>query len=349
MANVVGTLTRAATRRDNEPLNILTFPTHERYQSQFAEMSANFYLVRAPQVKDWNPTYATVPDNHILLDPALGEKQIPAHVDFDLVLSQNKFGQYQLAQQIARSLQLPLVSLEHTLPHPDWSRAKIEAMKQLRGDINVFISEYSVEQWGWRLDDPSVQVVHHAVNTDVFSPKIETSKNRHILSVVNDWINRDWCCGYSLWREVVDGLPTHVLGDTPGLSSPAPNVAGLALAYAMSAVFLNTSLISPVPTALLEAMSCGCAVVSTATCMIPSIIENGVNGFISNDPAELRRYCELLLDDPKLQKKLGQAARETITQRFSIKQFLGRWEAIFRHAAEMAWTGEKHENSHQCS
>ena len=56
-------------------------------------------------------------------------------------------------------------------------------------------------------------------------------------------------------------------------STPAESVADLVNEYCSSKVFLNTSTVSPIPTTLLEAMSCGSAVVSTATCMIPEIIE----------------------------------------------------------------------------
>jgi len=97
-------------------------------------------------------------------------------------------------------------------------------------------------------------------------------------------------------------------------------------------VFLNTSTISPVPTSLLEAMACGCAVVSTATCMIPEIIENGVNGFCSNDEEKLREYLELLLHDRGLAKLIGKNARKTMVEKFSEQTFINNWNHIFDQA-----------------
>ena len=76
-------------------------------------------------------------------------------------------------------------------------------------------------------------------------------------------------------------------------------------------------------------MSCGCACVSTATCMIPDIIENGVNGFISNDEDELRGYIETLLKDEDLRSKLGAAARQTILDDFSEEKFINNWNETF--------------------
>ena len=142
MTNPVASITRAATRKFSEPLNILTFPTHERYETSLAKTGHNFYAYRADGIKDWNTTHAPVPDNYYLLNKNLGENQIPLDLDFDLVLSQNKFGQFQIAHPLSRSLHLPLVSLEHTLPVPYWSDDVKEQTRNMRGDVNIFISNY---------------------------------------------------------------------------------------------------------------------------------------------------------------------------------------------------------------
>ena len=338
MATTVGSILRAAVRKEGEPLNILCMPCHERYDSGLCRTGHNFYSFRVPNiVKDWNKTFSKVPANYVLLNPERGDDQIPLGVDFDLVLSANKFGQFQIAVQIARSLHLPLVSLEHTLPMESWPPKQIADLKEMRGHINVFISEYSRKRWGWGADE--AEVIHHGIDSDTFSPDSSAKKN-HLLSVVNDWMNRDWCCGFRLWQQVSQQLPVRVVGDTPGLSKPADSVAELVGEYQASQVFLNTSLISPVPTALLEAMACGCACVSTATCMIPEIIVNGVNGFISNDPNELRSYCSKLLANPSLCRRLGTAARETILERFSMTTFVERWNNVFDRASKIFYQGE---------
>lgn len=132
-------------------------------------------------------------------------------------------------------------------------------------------------------------------------------------------------------------LPVRVLGDTPGLSKPAPSTEALAEEYAAARIFLNTSLISPVPTALLEAMSAGCAVVTTNTCMIPEIVKHGVNGYLF-DPSDIDAGIALvkeLLDNPELADKLGTAARETIVRDFSIEKNLSKWNSVFDQAANM--------------
>jgi hypothetical protein len=332
MYNPISSIIRQVTRTPDEPLNILTFPTHERYETGLCLTGHNFYAYRAEGIKDWNTDYAPLPDNYTLLDPRLELQQIPDYVEFDLILSQNKFGQFQHAYPLSKQMRLPVVSLEHTLPMPQWSEAERHQLKNMRGLMNVFISEYSLGQWNWdNMNDTTV--VHHMVDTDVFSYagyRSDIQPKNHILSVVNDWMNRDWCCNFQGWQRITNGLPVRVLGDTPGLSEPAPSTEALVREYQQARIFLNTSTISPVPTALLEAMACGCAVVSTATCMIPEIIENGVNGFISNDEFELRKQCELLLNDPSMALKMGKAAVETIEKKFNKERFVDQWNTVFR-------------------
>ena len=335
----VSSITKAATYKDGEPLNILTFPTHERYETSLAKTGHNFYAYRAEGIKDWNTNYGDIPENYNLLNSSLGPRQIPLYLDFDIVLSQNKFGQYQIARQIADTLHVPLVSLEHTLPVPSWPDDVLLSLREMRGNINLFISEYSLGRWGWE-DRNDTSVIHHGVNTELFKPddKIEEREN-HILSVVNDWINRDWCCGFTIWQNVIKNFPFHVVGDTPGLSEPAGSIEELAAFYAGSRIFLNTSTISPVPTSLLEAMACGCAIVSTSTCMIPEIIQNGVNGFISNDEDELREYLVTLLNDEDLAKDMGAKARQTVIEKFSEDAFINNWKQFLDVASQSCFKG----------
>ena len=336
MVSPVSSITRAATRRINEPLNVLTFPTHERYESMMAKCGHNFYAYRAEGIKDWNTNYAPVPENYFLLDPELGENQIPDHVDFDVILSQNKFGQYQIAKKMAGLLHLPMISLEHTLPVPNWGSDILEPIRNMRGHLNLFISRHSIEAWGW---EEGTLVITHGVDTELFKPDKSIEREDHALSVVNDWINRDWCCGFNIWQNVIKDLPHRVLGDTPGLSEPASSTQDLVSAYQSSRIFLNTSTISPIPTVLLEAMSCGCAVVSTETCMIPEVIEHGVNGFMSNDENELKQYVVDLLNDEDLAKQMGEAARETIVKRFSVDKFASKWDFILHSASKKVFLG----------
>jgi hypothetical protein len=311
-------------------LNILTSPAHERYESNLAKTGHNFYAWQGNGFKKWNENFAKIPDNYVILN-GNGVDQIPLFTDIDVILSHHKFGHFQLFSQISRALQIPLIQLEHTLPTTGMPESNLKQMSMMNGHINVFISEYSSSEWR-----SNGEIMHHGVDTELFSPSTG-DRDCVVLSVVNDWINRDWCCNFQGWKRITHQLPVKVVGDTPGLSKPAKDINHLANLYKYSRIFLNTSTVSPIPYSLLEAMSSGCACVSTATCMIPEIIEHGVNGFISNDENELRKYTIQLLKDEELARKLGNAARQTILEKFSLPYFINRWNQIFENAFTMNW------------
>jgi glycosyltransferase involved in cell wall biosynthesis len=658
--SAIGSIIRAATRRPDEPLNILTFSTHEAYQSNLAKLPHHFYLYEAHGTKKWNGGFRPLPANHTRIAGSL-----PPGVDLDLVWSQEKNNQYPIAKQISEELQLPLVAIEHTLPHPDAPENFIKGLKAKQPvDIQVFISEYSRKKWGWEEDE--ALVLHHGIDTELFTPHGDRGRERVCLSVVNDWKNRNWCqpagqklwttlgfipvediqvghkvlsddgtvnqvtrvferdyfgdlveisigqahtlrftpdhnirvfrdgqwayvdasrlragdrlrfpdpvqtdftwdgddqswliglivgdgsitkkgtisivfqqddteniakahrilsdwvgvatvserhrnrggnvvtveatskifgawlkshvgskaskslpdfimngstpsrlhalqglwsadgsfknghghspracystisprlaaqvsqllhsfgvscsvrrekrttnksngqelpiyrvtaygrdnvdkcvrlitkgeqnpsvsyevssvsvqrewtgkvyncevendpsytvypgfvahncCGYDYWEEATRGLPVKVLGDTPGLSKPAGSPQELAAAYRGAQIFVNTSTVSPVPTALLEAMASGCCVVSTRTCMIPEIVYSGVNGFLCDSPHDMQIHLKRLLADPALCADLGQAARQTVLEKFNLTNFAVGWHLIFQKA-----------------
>jgi hypothetical protein len=194
MPTQVETVLRSATRKDGDPLNILCAATHERQQSAFGSMKHRFYMFNHPSFKEWKTKYAPIPPNHVMLNRERGNNQLPPWVDFDVVISQNKFGQYQILSAIAKQLRLPLISVEHTLPPTDWARSRVEECRRMMGDIDVFVSEYQRIAWGYPEDHGFIN--HTGIDTMVFKPLSEAErikKENTCLSVVNDWVNRDWC------------------------------------------------------------------------------------------------------------------------------------------------------------
>ena len=323
--NTADRLISITNKEKPEKYNILTFPTHERYESELCKTGHNFYALTSKNIKRWNANQTPIPLNyHILPDDQLCD-----YLNYDFILVQSKFGQFQIAQQVNRILNLPIICLEHTLPTPQtMSNSQIEQMRNMRGDINIFISEFSRKAWG--LDGI---IVHHGVDTKTFAPN-ENAKQSHILTVANDFINRDYCLNYSGWKRITENLEVKAIGDTKGLSEAAKSVEDLVNEYNSCGVYFNSSTLSPIPTSLLEAMACGCAVVSTATCMIPEIIKNGENGYISNDENELKHYLKYVINDEQVRQKLGQNARQTIVDMFSENKFINKWNEIFDNLYE---------------
>ena len=71
---------------------------------------------------------------------------------------------------------------------------------------------------------------------------------------------------------------------------------------------------------LLEAMACGVPVVTTTGSAACEAVDDGVQGFLipPGDSAELARCMERVLQDPVLARRLGQAGRQRVAERFDI-------------------------------
>lgn len=317
-----------ANRPEKTKFKILTFPTHERYETQLCKTGHEFYAFNHPKLKKWNDNQTEIPENYHILP----ENDLCDYIDYDFILSQSKFGQIQLATQINQILQIPVISLEHTIPTPQTiSPQNMETMRKMVGHFNIFISEYSKNAWNIPGD-----IIHHGIDSNTFNCNSNVQKENYILTVANDFVNRDYCLNYSGWKRITDGLPTRLVGDTNGLSKPANSISELVNEYNKCSIYFNSTTFSPIPMSLLEAMSCGCAVVSTATCMIPEIITNGQNGFISNNENELRQYIEKLLNDSELRQKIGNNARKTIVDMFSEEKFISQWNLLFKKVYEVS-------------
>jgi glycosyltransferase involved in cell wall biosynthesis len=325
--------------KQGDKLNILVFPTHERYEHNLCQTGHNFYSLNIG--KGWERAYSEVPENYHLID------SIPEYVDFDLILGHTSCERLEIAHDLisetqkspVNKLSIPVLRHSHVLPDVRFdTEQQIQQYQSIPVDRTSFISNFNRNAWGF--DESNSSVIEHGIDTDFWKPssleheELLPKTNDVCLSVVNDWPNRDWCCGFDLWRQTTQGLPVKVLGHSPGLSEAAESVEHLREEYRSSRLFYNTSLHSPVPTVLMEAMACGCAIVSTATCMIPEIIEHGKNGLISNDPNELRGFLEMLLKDKDLANKLGQEARKTICEKYNLQSFVDNWNNLFYDTIE---------------
>ena len=340
--SAINSILRAATRKKDEPLNILTYPTHERWQSNLSLTGHNFYLIQGQGIKTWNPIYSPLPDNHVLLNPNLGEHQLPPDVDFDCIISQNKMAHFKISKQISDQLHINLVNIEHCLPHPSWGTDVIQQFKSMKGHRNIFISEFSRNSWGWNKD--GAEIIVHGVDNEKFCPNDNlVEKKKHVLSVVNlfDSQERFWCCGFEFWKEAIKGLPyLHVGESKTNFSKPAKSIAELIMRYREAVVFCDTANASPVPSVLLEAMSCSCIVVTRANAMIPEIIKDNFNGFICETPEKMNKKLKEILANPDGYEDIRKNARQTIVDKFPLDKFVKSWDKILRDTANVAWTGE---------
>lgn len=299
-------------------LNILVSPTHETYETGMCKTNHNFYSFCYQGFKTWNTKFRPVPNNYTILN-GNDFSQIPNDLDIDVVISANKFGQHQILSQIARQLNVPLINVEHTASHfgPNMLR-KIHNMKS---DLDIFISNWSVNNWQHH---GKAVVIHHGVDTETFIDTKSIRENK-ILTIANDYINRDYCLNYSQLLRVTSGLPLSIYGDTKGLSEPARSVEHLVELYNTHRIFINTANLSPIPSVMLEAAACGCAIASVRACAVEEYLTHGHDCLLSDNDEQLRMNIEILMNNEEIAKRLGENARKTIETKFNIKQFTDNW------------------------
>jgi N-acetyl-alpha-D-glucosaminyl L-malate synthase BshA len=83
---------------------------------------------------------------------------------------------------------------------------------------------------------------------------------------------------------------------------------------------------------ILEAMYFGCPSVARRAGGIPEVVEDNVSGLLvpSDNPDDLARAIESLIQNPKRRMTMGQAAQRRARERFSAEVIVPRYEALYR-------------------
>ena len=98
-----------------------------------------------------------------------------------------------------------------------------------------------------------------------------------------------------------------------------------------ASVFVLPSYAEALPVSLLEAMAEGCAVIATRVGGIPDVITDEVDGLLvpAGHPEALAAAISRVLRDPAFARSLGNAARETIANRYAAERSLERLEQLY--------------------
>ena len=97
---------------------------------------------------------------------------------------------------------------------------------------------------------------------------------------------------------------------------------GNARAIASADIYLLPSLFEGTPLTLIEAMFSGLPVITTATCGMKDVIEDGRNGVLVplRSPHSIISAANRLLGDPALRRRLGEAARAEALEKYTWRR-----------------------------
>lgn len=182
--------------------------------------------------------------------------------------------------------------------HPNWIDvnrfAPIEEVKEKRGHI-LFVGRLTEQK--------NLPLLIGAIDGTEFT-----------LDIIGDGELRD--------RLQSDGDCVNFLGKYPNDKLPA--------LYNSYPVYVLSSHYEGNPKTLLEAMSCGRAVIGTNVPGISSVIQHERSGLLCEpEKDDLRQAIERLLQDEDLRKSLGQAARQQIIETQSLDILVDREVTLY--------------------
>jgi hypothetical protein len=305
-------------------LTILTWHIHGSYLDALGHTGQDIVVPVRPGRPE---RFAGRPDNATW--PAT-IREVPADavkdLDVDLVLYQHAANWAVDQHEILSTAQLqgPRVFVEHDPPrqHPTDTRHPVD-------DPDVTIVHVTrFNQLMWDTGRTPTTVIEHGVQVpdDV---QYDGSLERGI-AVVNGLAAR----GRRLGADIFDAVRTHVPLDLVGMRSEEagglgevepPKLPSFLQPYRF---YFHPIRYTSLGLALCEAMAVGLPVVGLATTELPTVIDDGVNGFIDTDIARLVDVMHRLLDDRELARRVGAAGRATACERFGIDRFVRDWEGL---------------------
>ncbi len=198
------------------------------------------------------------------------------------------------------------------------------------------------------------RVIYNGVDRNLFEAVPESSSRLRILSVGNLIAIKDHALLLRAFAQTLRTVPDVVLdiiGDGPersslirfaemlGISSQVRFLgpqSRQAVARAMQdcTVFALPSRYEGLGCVYLEAMSCGKPSVGCFGQGIEEVIDHGRNGFLVHprDEVALSNSLSVLLQDPNLRRKLGNAARDTILKSHTLDHQAQRLAELYREA-----------------
>jgi hypothetical protein len=311
-------------------LNILIWHIHGSYLAALTQTEHNWFVPIKPDRSEGyvgRGVDSTMPE-YVREVPAEAVRDLP----LDLVIFQTpkNWGddQFEILSEAQR--RLPYLYLEHNAPepHPALSRHPVDDPDGLVVHVTPF------NRLMWDCGQTPTTVVEHSVAID---PHLRYRGHRpQGITVLNEFQRRGRMVGFDLFEQARRVVPLTTVGMK---SADLGGLGEIHYRYLHATVAEYRFLFSPMrytslPLAVVEALTMGMPVVALATTELPTVIQDGVQGFLSNDPDVLIERMKFLLDNPEAARRLGDNARQLALDRFGKDRFIGDWNRVFERAMD---------------
>ena len=313
-------------------LNVLVWQIHGSYLNTLVQAPHRFYLPTKPDKPEgyggrgsshsWSPDTIEVPAEEV------------RDLNLDLVVYQTERNFFEDAWEILTPEQraLPAIYLEHNTP-----QGRINEMVHLVNDPGVLLVHVThFNDLFWDCRSTPTRVIDHAV-MPATPEGAYTGELEKGVSLVNDMPRRKRVVGGDVFVRAREEVPLDLFG-FDSLSAggygdlPQAEVHERMRAYRF---YFNPIRYTSLPLSILEAMEIGLPVVALATTELVAVIKDGENGFIDTNVEALISNMRRLLDDPEEARRIGEAGRRTVRERFNLERFVADWEAAFEEALKL--------------
>ena len=312
-------------KRKPRRLRVLTWHVHGNYLYYLSQAPHDFYLVTKPGAP---PGYAgrtgSLPwgDNvHEVDSDAVRGGQ------FDCILFQSR-PHFENDRELLLSDQqrrLPAIYLEHDPPqqHPTDTLHWVQDPNMLLVHVTPFNALM------WNSGRTQVTVIEHGAVVPA-NARYTGELERGVV-VVNNLRRRARRLGADVFAAARERVPLDLVGMDAEAVGGVGEIDNLELASFIGRYrfFFNPIRWTSLGLAVIEAMMIGMPVVGLATTELSSVIDRGVNGYVDTDLEGLVEIMHLLIQEPALAARWGQAAQVTARERFGIDRFVTDWNQAF--------------------
>jgi glycosyltransferase involved in cell wall biosynthesis len=317
----------AAFRKKNNMqrrLKIFTWHIHGSYLYYLSQGNYDIYIpVDAAKGEGYGGRGTFAFGSNVIEVPADAVKSL--ELDCILFQSHRNYLKDQYEVLSAQQQQLPRIYLEHDPPRS----SPTDTAHPVDDPAVTLVHVTHFNKLMWDNNRTPATVIEHGVTMPGAAYTGELDKG---LVVINNIVKRGRRLGLDVLQEVSRHVPLDLVGmnaaEAGGLGEvPLDELPAFAARYRF---FFNPIRYTSMGLAVCEAMMLGMPIIGMATTEMPTVINNGYNGYIDTDIEKLILKMKLLLQNREHAAELGRNAKETAMQRFNIRRFTGDWESLFR-------------------
>lgn len=260
-------------------------------------------------------------------------------------------GLYELGIPVVVSCRGSQVNIRPHLPGQEGFKEKLIISLRKAAVVHCVSEQIRQEVLSFAIEQGKTAVIHPALDPNFFRPGIPAGNEGKLRLITTGALI--WRKGYEYLLQAVQQLQQaqldfelNIIGEGVERQRLLYTIADLGLAgrvnllgqlepavvlqrLQQSDVFVLSSLSEGISNAVLEAMSCGLPVVTTACGGMREAVSDGVEGFVVpiRDPETMAAALKKLAADPILRQRMGQAGRERILKDFQLS---GQVEAFIR-------------------